>query len=211
SSTTSPAGTRRRTGTRWLDGGSVKVADIFETMEYGPAPESAAPAEQWLDRHGREFEHFIGGEWQAPVEGEDFETYNPADGKPIARGAQGSDGDVDRAVRAARAAVPAWRDLGGHARAPYLQVLARLGRRPSATPSRGWSSAIRGSPPFSSRSTTGSRSASRATSTSPSSRGTSTTTPGGRSSWSRSSQATSRSAWPGRSSPGTYRSSCSRG
>ncbi|MFS8637323.1 MAG: aldehyde dehydrogenase family protein [Gemmatimonadota bacterium] len=109
----------------------MKVADIFETMEYGPAPESAAPAEQWLDRHGREFEHFIGGEWQAPVEGEYFETYNPADGKPIARVAQGSEGDVDRAVRAARAAFPAWRDLGGHARARYLYALARLVQRHS--------------------------------------------------------------------------------
>jgi len=107
----------------------VKVAEIFETMEYGPAPESAAPAEQWLDRHGREFRHFINGEWEAPSEGEYFETYNPANGKPIARVAQGGEGDVDRAVRAARAAFPTWRDLGGHARARYLYALARLVQR----------------------------------------------------------------------------------
>ena len=28
----------------------MTVADIFETMAYGPAPEGAAPAQDWLDR-----------------------------------------------------------------------------------------------------------------------------------------------------------------
>ena len=39
----------------------ASVADIFHTMEYGPAPESAAEARTWLTRHNRLFGHFIGG------------------------------------------------------------------------------------------------------------------------------------------------------
>jgi len=39
--------------------------------------------------------------------------------------AQGSTLDVDSAVRAARAALPAWQSLTPHARARYLYALAR--------------------------------------------------------------------------------------
>lgn len=35
------------------------VADVFETLSYGPAPESPAVAYAWLDDHGRDFGHFI--------------------------------------------------------------------------------------------------------------------------------------------------------
>ena len=35
-----------------------KVADILETMAYGPAPESAGPANAWLDAHARRFGMF---------------------------------------------------------------------------------------------------------------------------------------------------------
>jgi aldehyde dehydrogenase (NAD+) len=101
------------------------IAEIFETMEYGPAPESAGPAVHWLEEHGRTFGHWIGGAWREPAEGEHFDTSNPANNRVIARIAQGSAADVDAAVRAARDAFPAWRDLGGHARARYLYALAR--------------------------------------------------------------------------------------
>jgi aldehyde dehydrogenase (NAD+) len=101
------------------------IAEIFETMEYGPAPESATPALRWLEERDRTMRHFIAGEWKEPAEGEYFETFNPATGKPLAKLARGSKADVDAAVAAARAAFPAWRDLGGHARARYLYALAR--------------------------------------------------------------------------------------
>ncbi len=39
----------------------MTVAEIFETMEYGPAPESAEPAEAWLAARGGEILPFIGG------------------------------------------------------------------------------------------------------------------------------------------------------
>ncbi|MBI4538425.1 MAG: aldehyde dehydrogenase family protein [Gemmatimonadetes bacterium] len=94
-------------------------------MEYGPAPETAAPAIRWLEERERVFGLFIGGEWRSPASGEYFDSVNPATGKPIARVSQAGAGDVDAAVQAARAAFPTWRTLDGHARARYLYALAR--------------------------------------------------------------------------------------
>jgi len=102
------------------------VARLFETMEYGPAPESDAPALEWIKQHdnGR-FGHFINGRWIAPAEGQYFETINPATKAVLARVAQGSNADVDTAVAAANAAAPVWAGLTPHARARYLYALAR--------------------------------------------------------------------------------------
>ena len=102
----------------------ASVPEIFQTLAYGPAPESAGPVNEWLERNGRRFGLFIGGKWTAG-EAETFETLNPATGKPIATLAQASASDVDRAVRAARAAQPKWSALGGHGRARYLYAIAR--------------------------------------------------------------------------------------
>jgi aldehyde dehydrogenase (NAD+) len=102
-----------------------KVGQIFESLEYGPAPESAAQAHEWLDRRNRRFDVFIANEWVKPHGGEYFETVNPATARPLAHIAQGSAEDVDEAVKAARNAFAAWQDLGGHGRARYLYALAR--------------------------------------------------------------------------------------
>ena len=102
----------------------ASIPEVFGTMAYGPAPESAAPAQAWLDGHSRRFGLFIGGRWTSPGAGS-FETLNPATGKPIAQLTQASAADVDRAVAAARAAQPAWWALGGHGRARYLYAIAR--------------------------------------------------------------------------------------
>ena len=45
------------------------VARVFSTLEYGPAPESPAAANAWLDSHGRDFGHFIDNEWYKPSGG----------------------------------------------------------------------------------------------------------------------------------------------
>jgi aldehyde dehydrogenase (NAD+) len=102
------------------------VAKIFETMEYGPAPESAAPALEWIKQHdnGR-FGHYSGGRWVAPADGQYFETINPATKAVLARIAQGNKADVDAAVAAANTAAPGWAGLPAHARARYLYALAR--------------------------------------------------------------------------------------
>jgi aldehyde dehydrogenase (NAD+) len=102
-----------------------KVAEIFETMEYGPAPESAEQAMEWLDAHGRAFGHFIAGAFTDPGAGESFETANPATAKPLARVLQGSEADVEAAVAAARAAQAGWWEVGPHVRARHLYALAR--------------------------------------------------------------------------------------
>ncbi len=101
------------------------VAAIFETMDYGPAPESDAPALEWIERHGGEFGHFIGGRWTRAASGALFDTVNPATARPLARVSQGGPADLDAAVAAARAAFPAWAALPGHARARHLYALAR--------------------------------------------------------------------------------------
>jgi aldehyde dehydrogenase (NAD+) len=105
----------------------ASVTEIFHTMEYGPAPESAAEATAWLTAHRRRFGHFIGGAWTEPGAGDDatFEVTNPATGDTLARAAQGSAADVEAAVVAARAALAPWQALSGHARARHLYALAR--------------------------------------------------------------------------------------
>ncbi|MGH7530975.1 MAG: aldehyde dehydrogenase family protein, partial [Gemmatimonadales bacterium] len=77
------------------------VAKVFETMEYGPAPESAGPALEWLTQHdAARFGHFIGGRWTAPAEGQYFETISPATTAVLARVAQGGTEDIAAAVAA---------------------------------------------------------------------------------------------------------------
>jgi aldehyde dehydrogenase (NAD+) len=99
------------------------VAEIFETMEWGPAPESEKEARAWLASHGGRFGHFLNGRFAEP--GVTFDVDNPATGKPIAAVTQGSREDVDAAVHVARQALQSWRALPGHARARHLYALAR--------------------------------------------------------------------------------------
>lgn len=99
------------------------VAQLLETLEYGPAPESAERAREWLRSRGERFGHFIGGRWT--VSGELFPTFNPATGEGLAELTQGSPEDVELAVQAASVAFPAWSRLPGHARARFLYALGR--------------------------------------------------------------------------------------
>ena len=109
----------------------MSIAEKFAAMEYSPAPEDPKDALAWLDRHQRRFSHFIGGAWHAPTEGVYFDSTDPSTGEKIASVAQGSAGDVDAAVKAARAAFPAWRALSCHSRARYLYAIARAVQRHS--------------------------------------------------------------------------------
>ena len=102
----------------------MTVKEIFETMDYGPAPESAAEAFAWLVDQGDRFGHFINGAFTAPGDG--FDSKNPATGETLATLTQATQHDVDAAVAAARKAQPKWARLGGHGRARYLYALARL-------------------------------------------------------------------------------------
>ncbi len=103
------------------------VREAFETMEYGPAPESDKPALEWLARHDAKFGHYIGGAWTKSAN--PFDVSNPATNTKIATVSQASKKDVDAAVKAARKALPGWQALGGHGRARYLYALARAVQR----------------------------------------------------------------------------------
>ena len=46
-----------------------QLTTLFQTLPYGPAPESADAADAWLDSHGRKFDLFINNNWVAPAEG----------------------------------------------------------------------------------------------------------------------------------------------
>lgn len=102
-----------------------KIADLFTTMEYGPAPESADVVASWLDQHDRRFGLFIDGSFAPVVEDRLFQVHRPADGTVLAQVTEATPAEVDEAVKAARAAQPAWAALGGHGRARYLYALAR--------------------------------------------------------------------------------------
>jgi aldehyde dehydrogenase (NAD+) len=103
----------------------MTVREILQTMAYGPAPESPEPALRWLEARGRTFRLFIGNRWVEPVQGESFETTNPATAKPLARFSRASAEDVDAAVQAATEALGPWRGTPGSVRARFLYALAR--------------------------------------------------------------------------------------
>ncbi|MEC7795241.1 MAG: aldehyde dehydrogenase family protein [Pseudomonadota bacterium] len=102
----------------------MSVNEIFQSMDYGPAPEAAGDALAWLVDQGDCFGHFIDGTWTEV--GETFESRNPATGEVLAHVTQGTAADVEAAVAAARKAQPKWAKLGGKGRARVLYALARL-------------------------------------------------------------------------------------
>jgi aldehyde dehydrogenase (NAD+) len=105
----------------------MSVADYFDSMDYGAAPESDSEARAWLAGHTASFGQFINGTFTAPVDV--FETREPATGKRLAQVSTGSAAAIAAAVKAARAAQPKWAKLGGHARARHLYALARMLQR----------------------------------------------------------------------------------
>ena len=102
----------------------MTVREIYDTMAYGAAPESAADAYAWLVDQGDRFGHFIDGVFTDPGEG--FESRNPATGEVLATLTQATAEDVEEAVAAARKAQGRWERLGGPGRARHLYALARL-------------------------------------------------------------------------------------
>ncbi len=102
----------------------MTVKDIFESMDYGPAPEDSGPARQWLADHEAGFGHFIGGQFTA-ASASRFSSQNPATGEHLAHLSQCSVDELDQAVKAAREAQPGWAGLKAHQRARYLYAVAR--------------------------------------------------------------------------------------
>lgn len=101
------------------------VKEIYETMEYGPAPESNKESLAFLDSHKKKFGLYINGKWTKPSSGTYFESINPSTKDKLAEIADGNEKDVDAAVKAADKALKSWVAIGGHGRARYLYALAR--------------------------------------------------------------------------------------
>ncbi|GAB5387866.1 MAG: aldehyde dehydrogenase family protein [Alphaproteobacteria bacterium] len=101
------------------------IAEIFDSMDYGPAPESDSEARAWIAGFGGRFGHYIDGEFTKPSKS-GFESVEPATGAKLARISQGSAKDVDKAVKAATKAQKKWADLSGHQRAKHMYALARM-------------------------------------------------------------------------------------
>ncbi|HRE48029.1 MAG TPA: aldehyde dehydrogenase family protein, partial [Aggregatilineales bacterium] len=101
------------------------IPAIFDSLDYGPAPEADTPARAWLAGRGdgNKMPLYIDGAFV--VGAAHFESINPATGKLLAHIAQASDDQVNQAVSAARAAFESWGKTPGHVRARYLYALAR--------------------------------------------------------------------------------------
>ena len=68
--------------------------------------------------------NFVGGKWVDAVDGGTMEVINPATGETIAEVPRGSQADVDRAVEAAKEALPEWLETTPGERAEALLKLA---------------------------------------------------------------------------------------
>ncbi len=102
----------------------MNVKEIFETMEYGPAPEAAAPGLAWIQER-TPFNLFINNQWVKPASGQYIDSINPATGKRLAQVAAATSADVDAAVAAARVAFETWGKTPGHIRTRYIYAIAR--------------------------------------------------------------------------------------
>ena len=70
------------------------------------------------------YRNFVGGEWVDAAEGGTMDVLNPATGETIAKVPRGTHADVDRAVEAAKRALPDWLETTPGERAEMLLRLA---------------------------------------------------------------------------------------
>ena len=98
------------------------TAAIPTAWEYAPAPESREVV-RLEERYGL----YIGGQFVEPLSNERYTTIDPAREEPLAEVAQAGKADVDRAVKAARAAYSeSWSRIRPSERAKYLFRIARI-------------------------------------------------------------------------------------
>lgn len=72
------------------------------------------------------YKNFVGGEWVDAVEGATMDVINPATGEKIAEVPRGTQADVDRAVEAAKKALPGWLETTPGERGEMMLKLADL-------------------------------------------------------------------------------------
>ena len=83
------------------------------------APVAARP------RFKARYDHFIGGEWVAPLKGQYFDSVSPIDGKVFTQAARGDAADIERALDAAHRAFPAWSKTSATERSNILLKIAQ--------------------------------------------------------------------------------------
>jgi betaine-aldehyde dehydrogenase/aminobutyraldehyde dehydrogenase len=71
-----------------------------------------------------DYKNFVGGEWVDAVDGATMDVINPATGEKIAEVPRGTQADVDRAVEAAKKALPEWLETTPGERMGMLLKLA---------------------------------------------------------------------------------------
>lgn len=69
-------------------------------------------------------ELFINGTWQRPSTPGTIDVFNPCTEEVLHRVAAGGPADVNKAVAAAKAALPGWKKVGGAARGRFLKAIA---------------------------------------------------------------------------------------
>jgi aldehyde dehydrogenase (NAD+) len=92
-----------------------------QKFAYAPAPESRAIVDL-----APSYGLFVDGEFTDAADGTVFKTVSPSSEEVLAEVARAGEADVDRAVRAARKAFPAWSALPGAERGKYLFRIARI-------------------------------------------------------------------------------------
>ena len=80
----------------------------------------------------KNFKLFINNEWVDSSDGKTFISYNPSTGEELAELALAGKEDVDKAVKAAKAAAPGWKNTNGDTRANLmmkaLDIMKRRGK-----------------------------------------------------------------------------------
>lgn len=107
----------------------MTIKEIFDSMDYGPAPESTTEALAWIANHDGKLGQFIDG--KTTVHHDGFASKNPATGDLLAMITQASSDDVNTAVTAAAKAQKKWAKTSGHERAKVLYAIARLTQKHS--------------------------------------------------------------------------------
>lgn len=111
-------GSKKKTESRKESSG----LDFRSAFTYAPAPESTSHI-----HIAGQYELFINGKWEKPLSGKYFETRNPATEQLLSKVADAGKEDVDKAVKAARAAYEnIWSKISARERAKYIFRIARL-------------------------------------------------------------------------------------
>ena len=88
-------------------------------------------------------ELFIDGKWQMPSEPGTIDIFNPCTEEVLHRVAAGGPADVEKAVAAAKAALPGWKKVGGAVRGPAQRPRTGPARRSQGTIETGFRPAAR--------------------------------------------------------------------